>query len=313
MDRKMEKRQMQLIERLIDENLRINHDGVMLFKSLNKLRVLEDVIFEPHDKVLLPLIILKNMREVLKSQKEEEEKQTAVQKTMMRVSGSFQLGGESGVSGSFPIKRRMQTSFTEVNIEEALQKQEEMSIKEAYQRLVRFRPENELKKCVRQYILDRLPSDFAKQLIDNDKTNDELGGDFEDPVQERTSNLEITRLIKSKRAEVLSEGLDDEGKKAGGFSIKKSGDEENWLKKEKNKEKIKKNERFGSEDLKLKSSEDTTKKDSASTGGDQQKQSKLVQLQSLKLQDKIDFVERPSERVIGTPVISGITNPFKKS
>ena len=192
LNRERERKQMSLINRLVEQNIKINQDGMMLFKSLNKLRVLEDIIFESHDKVLLPLVILSNMKEVLRKQKEEEDREKLKTKLQSRRSANNSAVdyGQSGGSPQPPVNPRgagnnllgipnreqentlrKGMTFNSMNIEEALQNQREMSVTEAYERLLGFEPENELKRCVKQYILERLPPNFAQQLKRNDENN----------------------------------------------------------------------------------------------------------------------------------------------
>ena len=155
----LERRQMNLIVRLIDQNLKINQDGVMLLKSLNKLRVLEDILFEPHDKVLLPLIILKNMEEAIKTEKQQEHQQEKIEKEIEKKRTKKGVKRGSKEEGS-----HFETNSAEIR--KILKKKEEMSVAQAYDKLVKSRPRTQLKRSIRQYILDRLKNDanFERQL-----------------------------------------------------------------------------------------------------------------------------------------------------
>ena len=135
----LERDEKRVIMKAIDRNILKNEDGVKLYQRLNRLEVLERILFEEHDKVLMPVALLNIIRE--KERKIENSKITA-KKTETR-KGVRQLNHEEKDSCG--------------NSEQGI-----MSIEEAYESLENSNPASGVKKLIKNFILKNLPSGVKK-------------------------------------------------------------------------------------------------------------------------------------------------------
>ena len=133
--KEIEKDERRVIFKAIGKNIEKNEDGVALYPKLNRLEFLETILFEEHDKVLMPIVLM-NLLKTREREKEEEEK--ALKKGLL-------LGGKQE-----PQSARHKDP------------DEMMSIEEAYESLERSNPVSGVKQLIKSFILENLPSGVEK-------------------------------------------------------------------------------------------------------------------------------------------------------
>ena len=113
-----------VVMKAIDKNIQNNEDGVKLYQRLNRLEVLERILFEEHDKILMPIALINIIRN--KERDEENDK----------------LGLSKG--------KKLESK---IDSEQGI-----MSIEEAYESLESFNPTSGVKQLIKSFILENLPS-----------------------------------------------------------------------------------------------------------------------------------------------------------
>lgn len=104
-------------EQLLEEFDAINHDGFEIIKSLNKYKILEDVVFEDYHKILAPIISLKILKsEFGKNKKKKEKKLSKAEKAKNLHEAILELKNDDTVD---PVKKKINEFFLE-NLPERL-------------------------------------------------------------------------------------------------------------------------------------------------------------------------------------------------
>ena len=144
---KAEDNEKRLVMKAIRQNIDANEDGMQLYKKLNRFEVLEKILFEEHDKVLMPVVLLNILKNKEKEKEDfDEEAQSSRRTLSARSTGTAfrsqrSLGGSHRPSGDPP---------------------DEMSVEEAYESLLNHNPDSEIKRLIQGFILNNLPLGVKK-------------------------------------------------------------------------------------------------------------------------------------------------------
>ena len=114
------------LKELVSERLDTHQNGLNLYRKMDVMDVIDAMLFEPHDHVLLPLVLLN----IKKKEKEEKERGRASGKKILAY-------------GIAHAKDRMTTD-------------------QAYQSLVKHQPLTQLGATVKQFMLQNLPKGFNR-------------------------------------------------------------------------------------------------------------------------------------------------------
>ena len=130
--KKKKKDDLELIEELMKERLETCENCIYLFKKMDQMDLLEEMLFKQHDKVLLPIVLLN----IKKKEIEEKKKALTSKKNLM----------------AYGVKHS----------------EERMTPEQAYNSLVKHQPKTELEEAVRSFMLKNVP-DYFKNLKNNQK------------------------------------------------------------------------------------------------------------------------------------------------
>ena len=142
---KAEKDEWRLILKAIKQNIESNEDGVSLYKKLNRFEVLENILFEEHDKILMPVVLLN----ILKTKEKEKESNDEEAQSSRR-----SLGGRS-TGGGFSSQKTLGNY-------DSNDPPDEMSVVEAYESLLNYTPVSEIKRQIQAFIIKNLPPGVKK-------------------------------------------------------------------------------------------------------------------------------------------------------
>ena len=128
---KNEKEEKKTLIKVINKNIEKNKDGVNLYQRLNRLEVLETIIFEDHDRVLMPVVLL-NM---LKTKENERDNEEPPSETYLGLGHNHRPLAQPEVDSG-----------------------PQMTIEDAYESLERSNPTSDIKQLIKSFILKNLPS-----------------------------------------------------------------------------------------------------------------------------------------------------------
>ena len=137
--KKLLKKTSSQLKELIDDSISSHQNGVNLYKRMDQMDLVQALLFEQHDLVLLPLVLL-NLR------KEEENQRKLT---------------ENSDSGLIRIKEGAIDTM--------------MSPEDALECLVNSTPSTELKATVKRFMLENLPSHFRELAAQTQTNSDQYG------------------------------------------------------------------------------------------------------------------------------------------
>ena len=147
------KREEEMVLRMIANNYSNNEDGISMYKKLNRLEVLESILFEEHDKVLMPLVLINLMRS--KEEGLSGRGSRFGKKRVHPAPRNILGGGRSNMDGKEVEKGQNKMLKGSEGAGSSLERK--MTLEEAYESLVNSEPESEIKKLIREFILSNLP------------------------------------------------------------------------------------------------------------------------------------------------------------
>ena len=115
------------IKDLINERLEALQNGMSLFRKLDQMEVLGAMLFEKHDQVLLPVVLMN----LLKNKKEEKERALRSPANLLAFGAKYS--------------------------------EQKLTPEQAYDSLVKSQPKTELRIAVKRFMIENLPDYFKKQ------------------------------------------------------------------------------------------------------------------------------------------------------